>query len=288
MLKIEKLIVELEELVNQARFSPEYPLLLKSIPVLTGKTIFDALTSVPDIIIIEYPTLYQVKKSLKEKFKNETENYKQLQGTDLEKIISFLDLKKENPADVGTVYIQDKSKDIDKQLRLFEEITELIPDKYKKNIGSIDLYLLEGIISPYASYDKDKKAINLSLNSDDTTFVSELAHEYGHLLEEFNEAIKKESWRFINKRIIDENKVKISDIYFDQDEEYDLDKYPELDVYKGFFISPYVGRTYGEKEIGQTEIISLGLQSLFLNPITFLFKDIGHFEIIYHLLKGKL
>jgi hypothetical protein len=262
---------------------------LKSMPALEGKTVFDTLTSVPDLIILEYPTLFQVKKALKQKYIEERDAFFNIDKLQIEKIADLLGLKVEDSAEVETVFVDDNEKNYSSQLTAFEQVTELIPNKYKQSVSKINIYLSNTNASSFAAYNKESKSINLSLLSTPSNFISEIAHEYGHLVEEFNPTIKNKSWDFFNTRAPSLEMESISEILHDQGEEYDTSKYPDLSVYKGSFISPYVGRVYGEvSEKGPTEVISIGLQSLFLDPINFLFKDVEHFNLIYKLLKGEL
>lgn len=284
MSHIENLISDLKSLTLQAKRSFEYEDLLVSMPHFVGKTVFDTLTSIPDLVLLEYPTLYQIKKSIKEKYAKESDAFFHMKGNQIEKTIKILDLKKSESASVDTLFVDDENLDYSAQMSLFESITELIPKAYKDSIGAINVYLSKNINSSFASYDKNNKSIHISLLTKTDVLGSEIAHEFGHLVENFNEEIKKRSWLFINSRLLSSEVHNLSDVLENQGE--DFDENSEINVYFGEFISPYVGRIYETN--GPTEVISIGLQALTLNPINFLFKDVEHFELIFELLRGKI
>ncbi len=54
-------------------------------------------------------------------------------------------------------------------------------------------------------------------------------------------------------------------------------------AYEDDFLSPYVGKVY---QRGSTEIISMGLEWMYKNPVGFYEKDPDHFDLILRILKG--
>lgn len=281
MNKLDMLINELVSLNYRVVNHPEYEELRLNIPNLYGKTVFDTLTSVPDMVIMEYDYLFQAKKYFKDQYKFFTK----MPTNDFQ---DFLSLKKSNPSEVDTIFQDDLSQDeLNKFIFCWEDITSFIPDKYKSNIRPNILITKDKLVS-HTSFEDNKSQLTISYSSDEKILKSEIIHEYGHLIEQYNQSIKNVSHEFLNKRITYPKKVKLSEFC----SRYNLDYLPSagnIDIYEGSFINPYVGRIYGEMKDNKanTEIISIGLQSFFLDTINFLFKDTEHFAIIYNLLKGN-
>lgn len=281
MIKIESVISELVSLCERVNIHPEYAELRQNIPGLYGKTVFDTLTSVPDMIIMEYSYLFQAKKYFKQEYKSFLK-LSQKEWADI------LKLEKNSTGSVDTIYQDSLSKDeLDIFIEAFESVTSFIPDRYKKNINPNVVVLKEKIISN-AAFDSEKSEITVSFSDNQKNLMSEIIHEYGHLLEQENLSLKIASHKFLQKRISSNKKLKMSDLCNENGIEC-LPGSENIQVYPGGFISPYVGRVYGEIEDpkSNTEVISIGLQSFFLDSINFLFKDTEHFEIIYNLLKGN-
>ena len=55
-------------------------------------------------------------------------------------------------------------------------------------------------------------------------------------------------------------------------------------VYEDDFLDPYVGKVY--EMTGDTEIISMGMQWMYNDPVGFHEKDPDHFDLILRILKG--
>jgi len=281
MNKLDILINELVSLNYRVVNHPEYEELHLNIPNLYGKTVFDTLTSVPDIIIMEYDYLFQAKKYFKDQYKF----FIKLPNTEFQ---DLLDLKKSNPSEVDTIFQADLDQDeLNKFITFWEEITLIIPDKYKSNIRPNILITKDKVVA-HTSFEDNKSQLTISYSSDEKILKSEIVHEYGHLIEQYNQSIKNASHEFLKKRINYQKKVKLSEFCSRNNLDY-LPSAGNIDIYEGSFINPYVGRIYGEMNDNKsnTEIISIGLQSFVLDPVNFLWKDTEHFAIIYNLLKGN-
>lgn len=108
-----------------------------------------------------------------------------------------------------------------------------------------------------------------------------IIHELAHTLEN-NSTIFKSAVDFLEKR------TKGSDIYRLNDVNA---AYGMSEIYrKGGFRNPYVGRVYGASETSRnykglhaTEVISLGLEWMYKDPLGFYREDREHFEFIYSL-----
>jgi len=113
----------------------------------------------------------------------------------------------------------------------------------------------------------------LSANSHASTVV----HELGHSLEFADPVIHNQAVRFLNRRTRNETPRRLKDMHpsggYDDGEMTTADK----------FMSPYCGKRYNND--GYTEIISMGLQYFFEDPVGFAKKDPDYFDFIYALMR---
>lgn len=139
-------------------------------------------------------------------------------------------------------------------------VDALIPDYFKKE--SFDILLVK---STKSYYDVKEKQMVLNIAQSPTNLISEIFHEFGHVLEIQNPTLYQESVTFVVKNSINNSILRSN-------------------VNRGRFVHPYVGTVY---EWNSTEVVSLGLQMMFLNPVMFLFRDNDHFEFIDSILRKK-
>ena len=109
-----------------------------------------------------------------------------------------------------------------------------------------------------------------------------IIHEFAHSLEN-NDYVLKQAVDFLNRRTEKSKVLKLRTISkaYNSKEEYK----------KGGFFNPYVGKIYKNyspttknyKGIVATEIISMGLEEMFRNPIKFKIQDPEHYDLIYNL-----
>lgn len=104
--------------------------------------------------------------------------------------------------------------------------------------------------------------------------VSVIAHETGHLLEDRFEGVTVDIRNFYERRTAGENTKKLGAGY-GKDEITRKDK----------FIDKYTGKEYGPSARA-SEVLSMGIQHLFEDPLGFAQKDPDHFEFIIDVLRG--
>lgn len=117
----------------------------------------------------------------------------------------------------------------------------------------------------------DVKHIYIFKNDKPRTVV----HELGHVLEHHNPQIQQAAFDFLNRRTRGETPVplkKYSDFYGD-DEMTTPDN----------FTSPYVGKRYQHKS---TEVVSMGLEYMYADPVQFAKDDPDYFDFIYNLVRN--
>ena len=105
--------------------------------------------------------------------------------------------------------------------------------------------------------------------------VSVIAHETGHLIEDRFEGVTIDVRNFYERRTAGENTKKLGKGY-GKDEITRKDK----------FIAKYTGKEYGPSS-RSSEVLSMGIQHLFEDPIGFAQKDPDHFEFIVDVLRGN-
>ncbi len=98
-----------------------------------------------------------------------------------------------------------------------------------------------------------------------------VAHELGHLLEERGQGIQAKATDFYNRRTAGEKEEWLGDAY-DKAERTRRDK----------FLDPYMGVKYADG----TELISMGMELLYSNPLKLLRQDPEYFEFIIGVLRG--
>lgn len=96
-------------------------------------------------------------------------------------------------------------------------------------------------------------------------------HELGHALE-FNDAeVHQKAVEFLERRTKGEAALWLGDNY-DKDEMARKDK----------FLDPYMGKDYGDRA---TEIVSMGLEQMWINPARFAKADPEYFDFIFNLMR---
>jgi hypothetical protein len=99
-----------------------------------------------------------------------------------------------------------------------------------------------------------------------------LAHEFGHHVETSLDIVNQ-SKAFLDRRCGDQ---KVVPVFSKQKDGKEITR-PDN------FIDPYVGKVY---DGDATEVVSMGLQYMFSDPVAFYNKDPDHFKFIYGIIKG--
>lgn len=257
MTELKKQYLFIKDNLDNLSKDEEYLSFIKSNPFLSHKTTFDQVYNLSNIAIIQYPNILKFKSQIKK------------MAQDLKIDLNHLKINKENW--VKDIYSDDSKKinDIeDKILDLFR----LIPDNLKKEQINIVFKTIP------LSYSINNEVF-INIDQKDDLIVSEIAHELGHILERQNPEIKQKCFDFVKSR---SNKlIQLGDIS-DHSSNY---QDPSLLVYDGRFFDPYVGKIYNDN---QTEVLSMGLQMLILNPELFLFRDCEHFKFVANILGENL
>lgn len=125
-----------------------------------------------------------------------------------------------------------------------------------------------------ASYDANLQRVNASKSLGVTT----VAHELGHFVEDKSPRIAAAARAFLKQRAGNEQPQKLRDLLKDQGyEDYEI-------AYKDRFEHPYSGKVYKH---GATEIVSMGLQKFYEDPIGFARHDPEYFAFIYNTVRGN-
>lgn len=178
------------------------------------------------------------------------------------------------------------SQKIESLIKTFQMATSLIPDNLKKNTPVPTIILNQDEMSTLPSFSSYTNKVVISLNMK-TKFVQQIAeaiHEYAHLIEQFNPEVNLDTNKFLLEKIFSLEKDTLENLGKKYQKPF-LPEAKKIEVYEGPFIDLYVGRTYGNldsnlNQIVNTEVLSVGLEALFLNPTNFMLRDKDYFEFI--------
>lgn len=113
-------------------------------------------------------------------------------------------------------------------------------------------------------------------------FRGTFAHEFGHHLNE-QPQVKAAAVAFLKRRTANDSKYPTTLVRLRPNEGYNKTETCKPDR----FIHPYVGK-WDNLSTGQTEIVSMGIQFMRLNPAEFARRDPDHFDFIYKILRGDI
>lgn len=118
----------------------------------------------------------------------------------------------------------------------------------------------------------------INLESVDDTSVA--VHELGHIVEWDHPQYRKYVKRFLHDRIGDEKPISLREIHR---------AYGEDEIaYRDRFKSPYIGKIYLYGDFESSEVISMGVQYLYQDPVAFANDDPEYFDFIVSYLRRAL
>lgn len=124
-----------------------------------------------------------------------------------------------------------------------------------------------------AYYDKPNGGVVTTGRRDD---VETYIHEIGHHIENITPGLTRRMKDFLERRTKGEKFRKMSEVTGNI-------MYEDIEITKpDKFFNPYVGKQYPD----DTEVLSMGIERLFKDPLEFLKDDREHFELIIDVLKG--
>ncbi len=115
-------------------------------------------------------------------------------------------------------------------------------------------------------------------------------HEIGHVLESRVSGIHKAAKEFLEYRTADTDDLPMNDFMeLEEDKRYRPDEIGNEDEFYAAFdnYGGYVGKKYKASDHA-TEIVSMGLEKLYLDPVKFARKDPEYCTFILGLLSGDL
>ncbi len=104
-----------------------------------------------------------------------------------------------------------------------------------------------------------------------------VVHELGHWLEAQDADVHRKALSFLEQRTAGESLQSLSKLTgrrYGFSERARPDRFP----------NPYTGKDYGGRA---TEVVSMGVEEMFADPVDFVRKDRGHFEFMVDLLRGR-
>lgn len=169
--------------------------------------------------------------------------------------------------DKGAGFDKDGEKVLKQGVKGFERLV---------GAGKIDGKTIRAISGGDRSYYSNGE---ISIRSTATARV--VLHELGHWLEESNPAIQKAVFDFYERRTKNDEVERLIDLL--PENGYD----PQEVAKKDRFLIPYMGKVYLNSEASRyaTEILSMGLELLYDDPVTLATEDPEYFDFIYELLR---
>ena len=129
--------------------------------------------------------------------------------------------------------------------------------------------------------DRDRSFVLLAKEDSVGTAI----HEWGHVIEHQHPSIGTAAWAFLRKRVGEEPTVALTEVC--PECKYESHERGRKDNFEAAFGSHahYVGKDYGGRA---TEIMSMGLEKLYKDPVTFAKKDPEYFNFVVDILHGKI
>lgn len=113
-------------------------------------------------------------------------------------------------------------------------------------------------------------------------FPSTVAHELGHVLHDLIPGANERILEWYHRRTADSSPTWIT-----------TESWPGYQANPDHFFHPYVGRIYTRRVNGVIheflgrEVLSMGIEALYENPVAFARKDPDHFDLVISLLRGE-
>ena len=120
--------------------------------------------------------------------------------------------------------------------------------------------------------------IHMGKSADTGTVV----HEMGHWLEEMLPGLHSQALDFLDRRTVGERSISLRKATGNS--RYSIDEVTKVDK----FLDPYMGKQYsGFQGRHATEIISMGLEMLYRDPVGFAKGDPDYFDFIWNIIRRK-
>jgi len=243
--------------------------------------------------------LIEEKKALNRKWTNETKKLRQEIGRAISKeareamladpMISGRSADEEYIPETLSAYVRGKYLLVDTPSNLRARFNELvpIPAGVKKEVEAgcevfRSMVSERGVITRTANFEMGRGIDGRAYCDGNTIQITNFArqrvvvHELGHWLEYANKGVRQRAKAFLARRTRGEKEVKLADatgsMGYRSNERAKVDK----------FLHPYMGKVYSDA----TEIVSMGLEEFFVNPIRLARKDPDYFDFIYAVVRG--
>ena len=261
--------------------------LKKDYPFFQNRGIVDVLLLVPDEVAKKYPDVYEVKRIIHKISQTLESNYntflfKKVQnGVPLaqahkEGILEFLNLThKTTPFDLKKIISSNPEESHDNAYSV-EEALSLFPKNKRVDLNSV--ILKENETSK--AFPEDN-SILLNLEDNVLFQMGEAVHEYAHLVDKEKEDVRTSNIDFLKTRILSSNKIKMKDFLKGQDFKKTHKDAEDTLIYPTTLLDPYAGLVYGSiEENSPSEVLSVGLQALVVNPTSFYLRDPNYFSFV--------
>jgi len=152
-----------------------------------------------------------------------------------------------------------------------DEFARMIAPSVRENTFSGVLFVKFSRRSGRAYYSDYDEAVRLYDNHYNRDAVQTVIHEFGHWLEYSVDGLQDKAQAFLDRRTAGEKAQRLSDLTGIR---YSASEVAKKDKFK----HPYMGKIYRG---GATEIISMGLEEIWVDPAGFAETDPDYFDFIY-------
>lgn len=280
--------------------------LKKDFPYLNNRELLSTLMeSDPSVLSVKFPKLNDMKMSLMiiskimegnyQSFLNEKLQHGQtLVEAQIQAIKNFFKLPKYSQLNFDEVFVEgDVGEETVKRIVSgFKYVTSLIPDKYKEKVKNPILIIRSEKKDASFSSSSQENIIVLNSYKNMSHVIAEAFHEYIHLIEKNCEEVRIATNLFLINNTIDLVPKTLEELGLKYKMPY-KEKSKYIQVYEGYFIDLYMGRTYGQLDpnlikLCNTEVLSVALEAFFLKPMTTYLQSPKTIKIIEDFLLGNL
>ena len=190
---------------------------------------------------------------------------------------------------IGDFYFDEEDLPSSAALQLggaIENLITLFPEKYLKNVVDVTVFMEKKMDAySYAQVDSDEVYIFFK---DDNAFdkIARLLHEFTHVIETHNPDLQKAVLNFLYNRSSKKTSIRAKEIALRYEKPCPRG-IEDLMVLEGKWSQIYKGYIYESENSIATELLSMSMEELFIDPISLLIRDPSLFIFLRDVIQGK-